>query len=369
MAVQYHKGKFPPSVDYVRLVPLIGPANAGVARFAGIMRAIPNSDVLMSPLTTQEAVLSSAIEGTQATLSEVLEYSAKGLKNEDTAKSADINEVLNYRKALFEAEKLLETLPLSQRVIKNMHHVLMQGVRGHTKTPGEYRRIPNWIGPEGCKPEDARYVCCGADHVPQAMSDLEHYVHTDQPDPLVQLAIVHAEFEAIHPFLDGNGRLGRLLVPIFLMEKKFLNQPCFYLSAYLESRRGEYYDRLLAVSRDDDWTGWIEFFLRAIIAQADENYRKATEILDLYTSIKPEVTLATRSPFALQTVDWIFTRPIFNTSDFASAMSIPKPTVLRIVGALEAAGILKELEPSSGRRAGVFVFARLLNMVEGRDAF
>src|SRR3546814_350268 len=268
--VIYHQGRFPPvELDWTRLLPLIGPANAAVARYEDVLHGVPNPDVLLSPLTAQEAVLSSRIEGTQATLGEVLEFEAQGeFFDESTPKKADIREVLNYRAALREGSRLLEELPLSQRLIKRAHEVLMEGVRGRGKSPGEYRRIPNWIGPEGCTIERARFVPCAADRLPQAMDVWERYLHDPAPDLLVQLAIAHAEFEAIHPFLDGNGRLGRLLVPLFLRSKGLLSRSNFYLSDYLESHRDEYYDGLLVVSRAGDWTGWCVFFLTAVIAQA-----------------------------------------------------------------------------------------------------
>ncbi|WP_262422355.1 Fic family protein [Brevundimonas denitrificans] len=171
----------------------------------------------------------------------------------------------------------MDELPLSQRLIKRTHEVLMQGVRGRNKDPGEYRRIPNWIGPEGCAVETARFVPVGADQLAEAMDAWEAYLHAEAPaipDKLVQLAVLHAEFEAIHPFLDGNGRLGRLIVPLFLFSEGLLTRPNFYLSEYLESHRDEYYDRLLAISRDGDWTGWCEFFLRGLITQAETNQTK-----------------------------------------------------------------------------------------------
>lgn len=218
MAVLYHQGQFPPgALDWPQLLPLIGPANAAVARYEGVLHGIPNPNVLLSPLTTQEAVLSSRIEGTQATIGEVLEFEAEGQPgDESTPKKADIHEVLNYRAALAEASRLLETLPLSQRLIRLTHERLMQGVRGRNKAPGEYRRIPNWIGPEGCSIEQARFVPCSAEALPAAMDAWERYIHDLAPDALIQLAVLHAEFEAIHPFLDGNGRLGRLIIPLFL---------------------------------------------------------------------------------------------------------------------------------------------------------
>ena len=370
-AVLYHAGKFPPpTLDWPQLLPLIGPANAAIARYAGLLQGIPSPNVLLSPMTVQEAVLSSRIEGTQATMGEVLELEAEGGPlDESTPKKADIREVLNYRAALHEATRLLETLPLSQRVLRETHRVLMQGVRGRSKDPGEYRRIPNWIGPEGCTIEQARFVPVSAEQLPGAMADWEAYLHAEAPDVLIQLAIAHAEFEAIHPFLDGNGRLGRLLVPLFLFSRGLLAWPNFYLSEYLELHRAEYYDRLLAISRDDDWTGWCRFFLRALIAQAETNQSRVEGILQLYRTRKDWIAAETHSQYAVRALDWIFQRPVFRASDFRDAAGIPPPTATRILRVCRDNGLLRELRPGKGRRAAVLCFPELLNLAEGHDAF
>lgn len=371
MAVSYHLGQFPPvTLEWSRLIPLLGPASAAVARYDGTLGAIPNAAVLLSPLTTQEAVLSSRIEGTQATMGEVLEFEAggdaPGLSEE---RRNDIREVLNYRAAMRMAEKMLAEVPLSQRVVREAHRVLLTDVRGQGKAPGEYRRIPNWIGPAGCTMEDARFVPISADKLPDAMSSWERYLHEEAPDRLVQLAILHAEFEALHPFLDGNGRLGRMLVPLVMWQNGVIQRPMFYLSAFLESHRDEYYERLLAVSSDGDWTGWCRFFLGALKAQAEENQLKAAEILALYERMKRVLADLTRSHYAIHALDWIFDRPIFKSSDFVASSGIPVPTARRIVPALREAGVLRVLLDASGRRAATLCFPALLNIAEGREAF
>jgi Fic family protein len=215
--VEYHYGKFPPSdLNWPKIIPHIGPANAALARYDGLLTSIPNPSVLLSPLTTQEAVLSSRIEGTQSTMGEILEYEAKGTsKDLSPQKEADINEVLNYRKAVWVALDSLKKLPLCQRVIKEAHTKLLEGVRGYDQAPGEYRKIANWIGPDKLI-EHARFIPISADKLPEGMSNWEKYIHSETLDRLIQLAILHAEFEALHPFLDGNGRLGRMFVPLFL---------------------------------------------------------------------------------------------------------------------------------------------------------
>lgn len=366
-ATLYHSGGFPPpNLDWLRLLPLIGPANAAVAKYEGVLHGIPNPDVLLAPLTSQEAVLSSRIEGTQATLGEVLEFEAEGeVNDESTPKKADIQEVLNYRRALFSSVQLLDEIPLSQRLVSRAHETLMQGVRGRNKSPGEYRRIPNWIGPDGCSIEEARYVPVGADMLPNSMNEWEKYIHSDTPDRLVQLAIIHAEFEAIHPFLDGNGRLGRLLIPIYLYTSGLMSRPNFYLSEYLEGNRQEYYDRLLRVSSAGDWTGWCEFFLKGLIKQADTNQDKAKRILTLYQVRKDWVVEQTRSQYAVRALDWMFVRPVFRSSDFANSVDIPAPTATRILRVVRDAGMLREVRQSSGRRPAVLAFTELLDIADG----
>ena len=371
MPVHYHLGQFPPDqrLDWSRLIPLLGPTAAAVARYDGMLAAVPNPDVLLSPLTTQEAVLSSRIEGTQATMGEVLEFEAGGRVPDSAERREDIHEVLNYRSAMREARRLLDDLPLSQRVIRRAHAVLLDGVRGEGKSPGEYRRIPNWIGPPGCTIDDARFVPIASDRLPDAMSAWERYIHENTVDRLVQLAILHAEFEALHPFLDGNGRLGRMLVPLFLWQHGLIRAPMFYVSAHFESRRDAYYDGLLSVSRDDDWTGWVVFFLTALREQAEDNLQKTRGILDLYENMKTKVAERTRSQYAIRALDWIFERPIFSSSHFRDAAGVPRPSVQRILADLRDGDILHVIVPSRGRRAAVFVFPALLNIAEGREVF
>jgi Fic family protein len=365
----YHAGRFPPAaLDWPTLIPLLGPAAAAVARYDGMLAAVPNANVLLAPLTTQEAVLSSRIEGTQATMGEVFEFEA-GRKAASPERRQDIYEVINYRVAMHEAERLLATLPLSQRVIREAHRVLLSDVRGQHKDPGEYRRIPNWIGPPGCSINDARFVPIGADKIPAAMSDWERYAHADTPDRLVQVAVLHAEFEALHPFLDGNGRIGRMLVPLFMWQTGLIHRPMFYLSAYFEARREEYYERLLAVSRDNDWTGWCRFFLQALRAQAEDNLAKARAILDLYDDMKRRVPELTRSQYAIRALDWIFAHPVFSSTDFMSAAGIPAPTARRFLGVLAEGDILHVMIPSSGNRPALYAFPTLLRVAEGRPLF
>jgi len=331
---------------------------------------LPNAAVLLSPLMTQEAVLSSRIEGTQATLTEVMEYEAGMLPKEpDESRTADIHEVLNYRKAMGHAVEFLKELPLCQRMIKEAHGILMHGVRGQGKAPGEYRKIPNWIGPPGTPIEKATYIPVTADKLPAAMDRWERFIHDEAPDKLVQLALLHAEFEALHPFLDGNGRLGRMFVPLFLYSTEMLQAPMFYISAYLEARRDIYYERLLSVSRDGDWTGWCVFFLEALKSQAEENLQKANEILKLYEAEKANFIEWTHSQYAIKALDFIFARPIFSSAVFTKESEIPKSSSTRILKTLREHDIFKVLREAKGRQSGVYVYRALLNISDDEDVF
>ena len=368
--VLYHTGGFPPgNLDWEELLPAIGPAHAAVASYQGMLYRLPNTNVLLSPLASQEAVLSNRIEGTITTVAEVLTFEAEGnLSDESTPARADMAEVLNYRFALFTATDLMERIPLSQRLIRETHKVLLRGVRGYDKDPGNYRRIPDsvWIGPPNSTIESADFVPCPVEDLPSAMNAWEFFIHEQSQDSLVQLAIIHAEFEAIHPFLDGNGRMGRLLVPLFMVSKGLLSHPHFYLSEYLDLHRDEYYERLMAVSRDYDWTGWCSFFLRALTEQARMNQEKVQAILDLYNERREWIVEKTRSQYGGRALDWIFRAPIFATTDFTTKAEIPRPTANRILRTLREDGMLRVLRPSSGRRSAILAFTDLLNIAEGR---
>ena len=370
MSIQYHTGQFPPDdrLDWQRLIPQLSSTTGAVTRYDGMFAAIPNPKILLAPLTTQEAVFSSKIEGTQATFGEVLEFEA-GRVQQSPGKTDDIHEVLNYRIAMREASEALKTLPLCQRVVREAHSKLLAGVRGQGKSPGEYRRVPVWIGPPGCDINNAKYVPIQADRVLNAMKAWEHYIHEEVPDRLVQIAILHAEFEAIHPFLDGNGRIGRMLVPLMMWQYGLIREPMFYISAYFESRRDAYYDRLLSVSRDDDWTSWILFFLDAVKAQAQDNLKKTEDILALYENMKNQVSQATRSQYAIYALDWLFEQPIFSSTSFIKTANIPKPTAQRILRVLSNEEILRVLQHGSGSRPSFFIFPELLNIAEGREIF
>ena len=365
MPVHYHEGLFPPkAVNWEALTPLLGPTAAEIARFDGLLSVTPNPTLLVNPLRWREAQNSSRIEGTRASIAEVFKFQASE-RDTPTERRDDAREVVNYFYALQKAEVLLETLPLCLRVLKQVHAVLMHGARGQHRSPGEIRTIPNWIGPPSAPIEAARFVPIGAGQLPQALSTWEKFMHADFPDRLVQLAILHGEFEALHPFVDGNGRLGRILIPLFLWQMGLTEKPHFYISSYLEARREQYYDGLLSISRDRDWTPWCQFFLEAVRAQAAEHGKTVNSILGLYEDLKTRLSSILRSRYTIQSLDWIFRVPVFRSSYFFHESGIPVATARRLLRMMSEHGILQEVVPSSGRRASIVAFSELLKLIEG----
>ncbi len=349
-------------LDWESFVPLISWSNRQLARYDGLLQSLPNASVLLSPLTTREAVLSSKIEGTRATLEDVLKYEAKAKMEESEKK--DIREIINYRAALKFAIKELKKKPLCLNTIKRMHSILLQGVRGRNRMLGRFRTVQNWIGPPDSSIDEAHFIQPTPEKMKEALDNFEKYLHHNEKDSLVQLAIIHAQFEIIHPFVDGNGRIGRILIPLFLYEKKILNSPMFYISAYFERNRKEYYRRLREITESNAWDAWIRFFLKAVGEQADENNMKAKKILDLYNDMKEDMVEVTRSQFAIKVLDFIFKVPIFSTAVFYKRSRIPKASATRIIEKLRKAGIISVLQEAKGRTPAIYIFPKLISIVE-----
>ncbi len=345
----------------------MGRSGRALATYAGILEGLHNPALLLGPMTTQEAVLSSRIEGTQATLREVLKYEA-GEVPVQSSKTEDIQEILNYRKAMRAAEAELPKRPFSLNMLKGLHQVLLAGVRGASKTPGKFRVTQNWIGPEGSTIETASFVPPAPEGLLDHLETFEAYYRSEQPDPLVQLAVVHAQFEILHPFADGNGRLGRILVPLFLFEKKLLTRPTFYLSAWLEKRRDEYYARLRAIGRERGaWNAWCAFFLTAVEGQAIQNSKTARAIVELYGRLKERVIELTRSQFAGPLLDQAFKQPLFQSLHLRFGPRAPsKQAISNLLRALLKDEILKVVVAGAGRRPGIYALAELVNLCEGK---
>jgi Fic family protein len=352
-------------LDHGALLRLVGRSNAALARYDGLLQGMVNPTVLLSPLTTQEAVLSSKIEGTQATLDEVLEHEA-GMKVRGE-KAKDIQEIINYRKALLSAQEVLTERPVSLGLVRQMHAMLLDSVRGADKSPGEFRKTQNYIARPGATIEQASFVPPSPFQIQNFLEQWETYLRGEDIDPLVQTAIMHAQFEIIHPFNDGNGRIGRLLIPLFLFQKKCISRPMFYLSEYLETYRNEYYAALRGITRDKDWTSWVRFFLEAIATQAADNADKVRAIMQLYEDMKQRLAEVTNSKHSMRLLDGLFRRPIFGINEVAVETGIPLPTVKTLVRSIREAGIVKPIREASGQISAVLAFTELLTISEGRD--
>lgn len=356
------------TINWEPLIPLIGASNRALAYFNGVLYGISNPDVLLSPLTTQEAVLSSRIEGTQATLGEVLKFEAGEAPSQESRRN-DIDEIMNYRRAMRMAETELKTRPFNLNLLKRLHYILLTGVRGRNKARGEFRTTQNLIGLPGATLETAQFVPPEPQLVLEYLDNWEKYWHMDRPDQLVQLAIIHAQFEVIHPFLDGNGRLGRMIIPLFLYEKKLLSKPEFYISGYLEEHADEYLHRLHSICIDaDGWDKWIAFFLKALAEQATANGIKAQAIIQLYEKLKKQVIDVTHSQFAVPLLDQMFKQPIFQSNMFDKVPGMPsKHSILAMLNKLKETKMLTVVRPSSGRRPQVLALAELINVCEGKE--
>jgi Fic family protein len=353
------------SLDWRKLLPLTGKANAALAMYDGMLQTLRNPGVLLSPITVNEAVLSSRIEGTQATLDEVLEFDA-GIQPAE-ARRGDIEEISNYRVAVRIAEAALADRPLSLSLIREVHQRLMQGVRGRDKTPGAFRTDQNWIGRSGDPIDKARFVPPSPLVLPQALEAWEDYLQSETEDPILQAAVAHAQFEILHPFKDGNGRIGRMLIPLILYQRRALSRPMFYLSEYLEAHRDLYYDQLLAITDDGNWQGWVEFFVGALIDQAESNLAKVRSIRDLYDLMRQRFVEVTHSQFAMAAVDAFFMRPVITATDFASEAGFNnRVTANGMLRQLEGAGLIRRLREGGGRKPSVYMLPNLINVTEGR---
>lgn len=348
----------PPEFTWTpELVRALSDADRSLGRLAGEGARLPNPHLLLRPFIRREAVLSSRIEGTQASLGELLAAEAGASVDRSPA---DLREVGNYVVALEYGVKRLASLPLSLRLLRELHAHLMEGVRGGQATPGEFRRSQNWIGPPGSRPENATYVPPPPAEMMEALDALELFLHDTSLPPLVQAALLHYQFEAIHPFLDGNGRVGRLLITLFLLERELLPAPLLYLSAFFEATRTEYYNRLLGVSQRGDWNAWIEYFLNGIARQSEDAVSRAFRINGLLDQWRSSLTGASRS--ALDLVRLLGENPYWTVRGVARRLEIAYTTAQRAVQRLEAAGILSPL--TDARRDRVFCARDVLQILE-----
>lgn len=336
------------------IVKLLVDANKQLVKLDTASQLISNADLFISMYVRKEALISSQIEGTQCTLDDVLDPEVEANAN------LDVSDVINYVKATQYALKRLERLPLCCRLIREIHEVLMENVRGQDKTPGEFRHSQNWIGPANCSLKDARYIPPNVEDMQTAMSDLEKYINENVDyDPLIRAALIHYQFETIHPFLDGNGRIGRLLILFYLMEQRLIEKPVIYISYFLKKNQIEYYDRISEVRRTGNFEQWIRFFLEAVSKAASDSLEAIRQLSVLHDTNVEKLPKTTRSKDNLRAVfDYIEQYPIIDIKRTAKELEVSYNTVAAAVRKLVELGILQETTNAARNR--VFAYEEYL---------
>lgn len=325
--------------------------------------SMPFQLLLARPFTHREAVISSHIEGTRASLVDLYRFEAKQLSFLEI--DTDVREVYNYVRAMEYGLERLKTLPISLRLIRELHARLMEGVRGEYLTPGEFRRSQNWIGPAGCTLADATYVPPPIDEMLAGLDQLEKFIHAPSELPvLVRVGIIHYQFEALHPFLDGNGRIGRLLVILLLCAWDLLPRPLLYLSAFFDANRREYYDRLLGVSQHGDWEGWLTFFLQGIHTQSQDAVRRMAHLQEIYIIYQARLLHGRTSRRLLQALEVLFVRPILSVRQMEAALNVPYRTAQRYIEKLVDSGILHEITGQGRNR--LYRADEIMGAIEGQ---
>ncbi len=358
----YVPNPLPPEYEFNRrTISLLADAERALGELKGIGRSLPNPYLLISPFLRREAVLSSRIEGTTAGLQQLLLFEAEP---SDEPEEPDVREVANYVAALELGFSLLERMPICLRLMRDVHARLMEGVRGHEQRPGEFRNIPNLIGYRGAMPETARFVPPPVKEMSEALHLLEKYIGERRDDLpfLVQLALVHYQFETIHPFMDGNGRMGRLVIALQLREREYLPQPLLYLSAYFERNREAYRDHLLNVSRSGDWAPWIDFFLQGLAAQALDTTQRSHQLVDLLETYQDWALSTSRSGSLAKLSSLIFAHPIVSIANVQEWLQVTQPAASRLVQQLTDRGILVEI--TGRRRSRRFAASEILAIVD-----
>ncbi len=349
----------PPEIDWTpQLVRSLSDADRLIGQLSGEGRQMPNSHLMIRPFIKREAVLSSRIEGTQTTLGELLANDAGA-----TVKHSpdDIKEVDNYVKALDYGIQRLESLPLSLRLVREVHKKLMEGVRGDFATPGEFRRSQNWIGPGGCTLQNATYIPPSPDVMMDCLGEWEKFLHNQNIPPLIHAGLLHYQFEAIHPFLDGNGRVGRLLIVLFLIERKVLAAPMLYLSAFFEATRSEYYDRLLSVSQNSQWNLWLEYFLNGI-ARMSEDVLSKTERINLLIQNWRQENTGQKPKILFDLIGLFAENPFWTANGIAERLNVAFTTAQRAISLLEEKQIVSQTDKA--QRDRVYCATAIMNMLD-----
>lgn len=364
-AVNYHYDKFPPnSLDYEKFIASLIKATDAVARYDQMLKNMHNSEILLAPLRNQEAVISSRMEGTVSTMDEILKYEADhDDKLEATSNvRSEVIETLLYQRALKSVQKMMKDgYPLSQFLIKTIHERLLWFGRGASNSPGEFKKEQNYIADTSKK--NILFIPIRAEKLQDGLDDLFQYIEQSTHPTLVKTAITHVEFEALHPFKDGNGRIGRMLITLMLWSSGTISEPHFYISGYLEDNKGLYIDAMRNVSENNDWEEWCKFFLEAIERQAVRNLEIAENIRKLYEEMKAIFSENLSSKWSVNALDYIFTNPVFRNNKFTANSGIPSATAARFTRVLLEKNLLTTLEEASGRRPALYSFEPLMKLV------
>lgn len=364
-AICYHYDKFPPkNIQFQDFLTDLLAATDALARFDQMLKNIPNSEILLAPLRNQEAVLSSRIEGTISTMDEIMAYKA----NEDGEVKAthrvrdDVIETILYERTLKNAQQAInDGYSFSTSFIKQMHQQLLFSGRGAAKTPGKFKTEQNYLADKITK--EILFIPISPEKLEEGLEKLFRYIEESTDPLLVKTALSHVEFEALHPFKDGNGRIGRMLITLLLWKAELLSQPHFYISGYFEEHREEYIEALRLVSKENNWEQWIQFFLKAITVQAKKNLDIAESIKKLYEQFKIEFTENLSSKWSVNALDFVFTYPIFRNNRFTSKAGIPAPSAATLSKKLIELGYLVEVEAASGSRPALLSFEPLMELV------
>lgn len=363
-AAHYHYGGFPPQqLNYEKLIPMLLRATDAIARYDQVLKSMHNSEIFLAPLRNQEAVISSRMEGTVSTMDEILKYEADH-QNEASSESvrSEVIETILYQRSLKMAQQaLIDGYPISQSMIKSLHQRLLSYGRGAAKSPGEFKVEQNYLA-DRIK-QKVLFVPISPEKLQDGLDKLFAYIEGSSDPSLLKAAIAHLEFEALHPFMDGNGRIGRMLITLMLWQAKTISEPHFYISAYFEENKDQYIDTMRQVSLTGNWDDWCLFFLKAVESQAINNLSIAENIRDLYEEMKITFAEVLSSRWSVVALDFVFTNPVFRNNKFTSQSGIPPATAARFTRAMIDNDILITLEEAAGRKPALYSFEPLLKLV------
>ncbi len=363
-AVAYHTDRFPPTgLDYSAMMEPLLRATDSLARYDQMLKGMHNSEILLAPLRNQEAVISSRMEGTISTMDEILQYQAEYVEDETPpVVRSEVIETVLYRRALNTAQKQLKQgYPLSPSLIKSVHRQLLSFGRGATKSPGEFKNEQNYVGDRDYR--KIRFIPISPEQLPGGIENLFAFIDSGTYPVLVRTALAHLEFEALHPFQDGNGRVGRMLVTLMLWKSGTISAPHFYISRFFENRKEQYIHLMREVSRRGAWEDWCRFFLTAVEQQAIDNLTVAESIRSLYEEMKHRFASLLSSKWSVRALDYIFTNPIFRNNGFTTRSGIPGATASRFTRVLLDEGLLQTVRPAAGRRPATYRFEPLMERV------